>query len=120
MVKSTGTLLDIFQTARSRHTAVVVPELGLRVTYSALHDQAWEMSRTLAGAGIGRGDRVAMALPNGLPAIVSFLAACMAGAAAPLNPAYRHDEFNFFLGDTDAKVMICPDHGGEEASRAAT
>ncbi|MGA8222119.1 MAG: acyl--CoA ligase [Candidatus Acidiferrales bacterium] len=120
MVKSTGTLLDIFQSARSRHTAVVVPELGLRVSYSALHDQAAEMARTLAGAGIGRGDRVAIALPNGLPAIVTFLAACMAGAAAPLNPAYRHDEFNFFLGDTDAKVLVCPEHGGEEASRAAT
>lgn len=120
MVKSTGTLLDIFENARERRTAIIVPETGQRVTYESLRHQSWEMARTLAGAGIGRGDRVAMALPNGLPAVVSFFAACMAGAAAPLNPAYRHDEFNFFLGDTDAKVLICPDHGGEEARSAAT
>jgi acyl-CoA synthetase (AMP-forming)/AMP-acid ligase II len=118
-VKSTGTLLDVFQVARERHTAIIVPELGLRVTYESLRHQAWEMARALAGAGIGRRDRVAIALPNGLPMVVSFFAACIAGAAAPLNPAYRHDEFSFYLGDTDAKVLICPDHGGEEASRAA-
>jgi hypothetical protein len=33
-----------------------------------------------------------MALPNGLPAIVSFLAASMAGTVAPLNPGYREEE----------------------------
>src|SRR5271170_4747459 len=113
-VKSTGTLLDLLENARDRRTAIVVPELGQRVTYESLRHQAWEMARTLAGAGIGHGDRVAIALPNGLPAVVSFFAASIAGSAAPLNPAYRHDEFNFFLGDTDAKVLICPEHGGEE------
>ena len=34
-----------------------------------------------------------MALPNGLPTIVSFLAASIAGTAAPLNPGYKEDEF---------------------------
>src|SRR6202795_3126497 len=120
MMKSAGTLLDVFQHGRGGRTAIIVPELGLRVTYDSLHHQASEMARTLAAAGVVHGDRVAIALPNGLPMIVSFLAACMAGAAAPLNPAYKHDEFNFYLGDTDAKVLICPEHGGEEASRAAT
>src|SRR5205814_1033862 len=56
-----------------------------------------------------RGDRVATYLPNGLPAIVSFLAASVAGTAAPLNPGYREDEVSFYLEDTSAKVLLCPE-----------
>jgi acyl-CoA synthetase (AMP-forming)/AMP-acid ligase II len=119
MMKSTGTLLDIFHKARNGRTAIVVPELGLRVSYESLEQQTWQMANALAGAGVQRNVRVAIALPNGLPAIVSFLAASIAGTAAPLNPAYRHDEFNFFLEDTDARVLICPVKGADEARQAA-
>ena len=54
------------------------------------------VAEALAAAGVSRGDRVGMALPNGLPNIVSFLAASMAGTAAPLNPGYKEDEFRFY------------------------
>jgi len=77
------------------------------------------MANALASAGIRRGDAVAIALPNGLPAIVSFLAASIAGKAAPLNPAYPYEEFHFFLGDTDARILICPSVGAEFARTAA-
>src|SRR5439155_1580123 len=70
-------------------------------------------------AGIEPGYRVAMALPNGLETIVCFLAASIAGTAAPLNAAYRHDEFAFYLEDTDAKLLILPPDGADEARRAA-
>ena len=43
----------------------------------------------------------------------------MAGTAAPLNPAYREDEFRFYLEDTAARVLILPPNGAEEARRAA-
>ena len=46
------------------------------------------------------------ALPNGLPAIVTFLAASLVGTAAPLNPGYRCEEFEFFLKDTAARLLI--------------
>jgi acyl-CoA synthetase (AMP-forming)/AMP-acid ligase II len=62
---------------------------------------------------------VATVLPNGLPAIVSFLAASIAGTAAPLNPGYRQDELSFFLGDTSAKVLLVPPDGAPEARKAA-
>ena len=65
------------------------------------------MADALASMGIRRGDRVATVLPNGLPAIVSFLAASVAGTAAPLNPGYREDEFSFYLEDTGAKILLC-------------
>src|SRR5437588_4660411 len=117
-LKSVHTLLDVLHFADS-HTAVVVPELGIGVTYESLRHQVLAMADALASAGIRAGDRVAIALPNGLPAIVSFLAASIAGTAAPLNPAYPYEEFLFFLGDTDAKVLLCPPVGAEYVRSAA-
>src|SRR6202166_2920050 len=118
-LKSVDTLLDVLQFADSRQTAVIVPELGIRVTCDSLLQQAMEMASALAPAAIRRGDAVAIALPNGLPAIVSFLAASIAGTAAPLNPAYPYEEFLFFLADTNAKVLLCPPVGAEFARSAA-
>ena len=60
-----------------------------------------------------------MALPNGLPTIVAFLAAAEAGTAAPLNPGYKEEEFRFFLEDTSAKVLLLPPEGLDEARKAA-
>jgi len=118
-LKSVDTLLDVLQFADS-HTAIVVPELGINVTYDSLRQQVLAMANALASAGIRRGDAVAIALPNGLPAIVSFLAASIAGIAAPLNPAYPYEEFHFFLGDTNARVLLCPPVGAEFVRTAAT
>jgi acyl-CoA synthetase (AMP-forming)/AMP-acid ligase II len=117
-LKSADTLLDVLHFATS-HAAIGVPELGITVTYDSLRQQVLAMADALASAGIGRGDRVAIALPNGLPAIVSFLAATIAGTAAPLNPAYPYEEFLFFLGDTDARVLLCPPVGAEFVRSAA-
>jgi acyl-CoA synthetase (AMP-forming)/AMP-acid ligase II len=117
--KTPGTLLDVLSAAPGDSTAILVPEANIRVTYSALRSQVAALADSLAAAGIANGDRVAMALPNGLPAIVSFLAASIAGTAAPLNPAYRQDEFAFYLDDTNAKVLIVPPDGGEAARLAA-
>jgi acyl-CoA synthetase (AMP-forming)/AMP-acid ligase II len=117
-LKSVDTLLDVLHFADS-HTAVIVPELGIRVTYDSLRQQVLAMANALASAGIRRGDAVAIALPNGLPAIVTFLAASIAGTAAPLNPAYPYEEFHFFLGDTNARVLLCPAVGAEFVRAAA-
>ena len=118
-LKSVLTLLDVLHFADS-HAAVALPDFGIVVTYDSLRQQVLAMADALASAGIRRGDRVAIALPNGLPAIVSFLAASIAGTAAPLNPAYPYEEFLFFLGDTDARLLLCPPVGAEFVRSAAT
>jgi len=116
---SPRTLGDLLEVAPARKTAIVIPEADARVTYGSLRSQVQAVTHALAAAGVRRGDRVAMALPNGLPAIVSFLAAAMAGTAAPLNPAYREEEFRFFLEDTNARLLLVPTGGGDAARRAA-
>src|SRR5471030_2944884 len=101
-------LTDFLDRAPADKVAIVLPEQNLSITYGALRAQVQAVAEQLAAAGVGRGDRVATSLTNGLPVIVSFLAACVAGTAAPLNPAYKEDEFRFYLEDTAAKVLILP------------
>jgi acyl-CoA synthetase (AMP-forming)/AMP-acid ligase II len=116
------TLLELLERNPEHKTAIVVPETNVRVTYGELRDQVHAVAGQLANAGIGRGDRIGIALPNGLPMIVTFLAASTVGTAAPLNPAYKEDEFRFFLGDTDARVLILPAaaDASDDARRAAS
>jgi acyl-CoA synthetase (AMP-forming)/AMP-acid ligase II len=59
-----------------------------------------------------------MALPNGAEAIVLFLAAAVGATACPLNPAYKEDEFRFYLEDTQSRVLLVPPGEGAEARRA--
>jgi acyl-CoA synthetase (AMP-forming)/AMP-acid ligase II len=112
-------LADLLQSAPGKQTAVILPDLGIQVTYDQLREQVNTMADALSAMGIKPGDRVATVLPNGLPAIVSFLAASFAGTAAPLNPGYRQDEFSFYLEDTSAKILLCPPHGAADARKAA-
>ena len=109
------TLLGLIQAIPADQTAVIAPEQNIRITYGALRKQIQAVAEALAAAGVNRGDRVGIALPNGLPNIVTFLAASLAGTAAPLNPGYKEDEFRFYLEDTNAKVLLLPPDGLDEA-----
>lgn len=112
-------LLDVLDAPGADRTAVILPDAAVSVTYGDLRQRVRGMSRALRAAGINRGDRVALALPNGLDAIVAFLAASAAGTAAPLNPGYKFEEFCFYLADTNAKMLMIPPEQGAEARRAA-
>jgi acyl-CoA synthetase (AMP-forming)/AMP-acid ligase II len=113
------TLLELIQVAPAENNAFLLTDAGIRVSYASFRQQVAAMADALASLGITRGDRVATVLPNGLPAVVSFIAASVAGTAAPLNPGYREDEFSFFLEDTNAKVLLCMAEGSEAARKAA-
>jgi len=114
-----STLLDLLSGGRPDSTAIIVPEKDLRVSYASLKEQVVAVAEALAAAGVKRGDRIGTALPNGLPNVVTFLAASLVGTAAPLNPAYKEDDFRFYLEDTAARFLLLPPDGAEEARRAA-
>ena len=73
----------------------------------------------LRSMGIRKEDRVAIVLPNGLESIVTFLAVTAAATAAPLNAAYKIDEFAFYLDDTNASAVITGPEGGEAIMEVA-
>jgi oxalate---CoA ligase len=75
-------------------------------TYAMLRDHVGGTVAALNALGVGRGDRVAIVLPNGPEMASAFLAVAACATAAPLNPAYRADEFEFYLQDLGAKALL--------------
>ncbi|MCX7157290.1 MAG: acyl--CoA ligase [Rhodocyclales bacterium] len=61
---------------------------------------------SLNGLGVGRNDRVAIVLPNGPEMATCFIAVASGTTSAPLNPAYRAEEFEFYLNDLNARILI--------------
>ncbi|MFN2569215.1 MAG: acyl--CoA ligase [Candidatus Dormibacteria bacterium] len=118
--RSPATLFDVLHAAPGERLAVVDPsaEDGA-VTYDSLRRWVADLAGSLVASGVGPGDRVAIALPNGLPVLAALLAVSAVGTAAPLNPAYRYEEFRFYLQDTGARLIILPEDGAEDARRAA-
>ena len=86
--------------------------------HAGLRDHIAATAATLAALGVGRGDRVAIVLPNGPEAASAFLAVASAAVAAPLNPAYGAEEFDFYLGDLGARALILA-AGAESPARGA-
>ena len=76
------------------------------LSYDALRALADGTGRTLNTLGIGRGDRLAIVLPNGPEMAACFVAAGCHTITAPLNPAYRREEFAFHLSDLQATALL--------------
>ena len=76
------------------------------LTYSRLLTQCLRVMTDLNHAGISRGDRVAVVLPNGPEMAACLLAVAMGASCAPLNPNYRRSEFEFYLSDLTPRALI--------------
>jgi long-chain acyl-CoA synthetase len=102
------TLLDVVaETARARpeHPALLFE--GARMSYRRLEQLSDAFAAALAALGVGKGDTVALLVPNAPQAVVAQLGAWKAGAvAAPLNPLYTADELEPVLRSTGARVAV--------------
>jgi acyl-CoA synthetase (AMP-forming)/AMP-acid ligase II len=78
------------------------------LSHGGLRALAQRTVAALNEAGIGRGDPVALVVPNGPEAASSFVAVACGATTAPLNPGYKKDEFTFYLGDIGARALIVP------------
>ena len=76
------------------------------LSHGGLRQLAADTVTRLNALGIGRNERVALVLGNGPEMAACFLACACGVASAPLNPAYRAEEFEFYLGDLNAKALI--------------
>jgi acyl-CoA synthetase (AMP-forming)/AMP-acid ligase II len=113
--RTVSALLDVGEAGRP---AIRATEGRPALTYGALRDLAARTVAALNAKGIGRGDRVAIVLPNGPEMATSFVAVACAATTAPLNPSYREDEFAFYIEDLKAKALLVA-RGAETPARAA-
>ena len=110
------TLSEMIARQRSDAIAITAPS-AKPLSYGALNALVGRTVQTLNGLGIGRGDRVGLVLPNCPEMATAFVAVAGACTCAPLNMAYRADEFEFYLSDLNAKALIVA-QGSETPARA--
>ena len=65
-----------------------------------------KISRQLAATNVKNSDRAAIVLPNGPLMASSFLSISSYMSAAPLNPSYKQEEFEFYLDDLKPKFLL--------------
>ncbi|MFW5641856.1 MAG: acyl--CoA ligase, partial [Roseicyclus sp.] len=87
--------------------------------YAGLRALSAEVAEALHGAGVGRGDRVAIVLPNGPEMAAAFVTVAQAATTCPLNPAYTEDEFAFYLEDLRARAIVLMEGEAGPAAAAA-
>lgn len=87
------------------HAALVAPDKP-KLTYRQLRDNIRSLAAQLNSFGLGRGDRIAVAMANGPELVLTFFAAAAAATVCPLNPKYKTEEFAFYYEDTLAKALI--------------
>ena len=90
------------------------------MTYADLRALSTEVRDALHGFGVGRGDRVAIVLPNGPEMAAAFITIAQVAVTAPLNPAYREEEYAFYLDDLKAKALVVMADDDGPAVAAAT
>jgi long-chain acyl-CoA synthetase len=96
--------------ARKHPRRPAVAWFGRRIDYHDLLEETERCSAALAGLGIGRGDRVALVMPNCPQFVIAYYAAARIGAiVVGNNPLYTKREMEHQLGDSGAKVVLVLD-----------
>lgn len=107
-------------------TAIIIPgnPSSQAISYAQLSTHVSQLQGDFASLGIPPQAAVSIALPNSYEFVVAFLAAAWQRAVvAPLNPAYRQEEFEFYLKDLKSIVLLLPKGAFEKkgpAVRAAS
>ena len=82
--------------------------------YKDLKSFVNKIASQLAGDGISNKDRAAIVLPNGPFMASSFLTLSSYMSAAPLNPSYKTNEYEFYLKDLNPKIVIVEPNSSNE------
>ncbi|RVW12729.1 Oxalate--CoA ligase [Vitis vinifera] len=115
----TGLLKQVAGEFPSRRALSVSGKFDL--TYARLHQLVEGAASLILAGGVKAGDVVALTFPNTVEFVIMFLAVIRVRAtAAPLNSAYTADEFEFYLSDSESKLLLTSPEGNEAAQAAAS
>jgi long-chain acyl-CoA synthetase len=100
-------MFDAFCALHAATTAIIAD--GERLTFGELNEAATRVARALAGGwGVGKGDRVAIAMRNCPAWIVTYMAVLKAGGVATLvNGWWQADELRHGLALTEPCLVLC-------------
>ena len=87
--------------------------------YAGLREHVDRTVASLNALGLGRGDRVAIVLPNGPEMASAFVSIAAGTTTAPLNPNYRRKEYDFYLEDLGARALVVEKGSDSEAVESA-
>ncbi len=80
---------------------------GASLSYGEFEQQSNALAAALVAIGIGKGDRVALIMPNSPQMVISEFGTWKAGAiAVPMNPLYTINEFEHALNECGAETAI--------------
>jgi acyl-CoA synthetase (AMP-forming)/AMP-acid ligase II len=107
--------------ARSDKPAVVDLPTGRTVTYGELRDQVWRMAGGLSARGFGKGDTLAVFMPNAPEYAVAFHGTILTGGTVTtINPVYNAEEVAFQLEDAAARFLVTIPQALDIAREAAS
>ncbi len=94
---------------RDPHGEAIVGIGGERLSFTGLWDRAARVAGGLRDAGVRRGDRVAIHLPNSAAWVVALFGCQLAGAVAvPVNTRFSPAEVRYVVDDCGASYVIEP------------
>lgn len=109
-----ATAAGVLDAVAARHGAREAIVFGdRRITFAAFRERVDRLARGLAALGLGRGDRVAIWLPN-RPEwfFVQYACARLGAIVVALNPRYKAHELTYILGQSEAAALVVTDHLG--------
>ena len=92
------------------HAAIVWIDGDETLSYRELWDRAARVAGGLRGEGIQPGDRVAIRYLNGVPWVLAFWGAQIAGAVVvPVNTRFAEQEVDYVVSDSGSEYVFLPD-----------
>ena len=109
-----ATAYEMLATVAARHGARVAMVFGEeRITFAEFRARVDAFAAGLAALGLGRGDALAIWLPNRpLWFVAQYAAARLGVVVVALNPRYRARELSYILAQSGASALLLTDHLG--------
>ena len=110
-VRRPASLVELLRASVERDAAAtaLVEVGGPSLSYGGLWERAARVAGGLRGAGVDRGDRVAIRLANGIDWVLAFFGAQLLGAVVvPVNTRLSEEEVAYVVGDSGTSYTFAP------------
>jgi long-chain acyl-CoA synthetase len=106
-----GNIFEAFADSAEKYksrTAIIY--LGTRFSYERILGLVENFAAALREAGVRRGDRMILYIPNSVQWVISWLGVQRAGAVVvPITPIYTDYDLRYIANDSGASFIICAD-----------